>query len=62
VPYIGEHPKYPNVWIATGHYRNGILLSPITGVIVADLVEGKGSGEFDLAPFALTRHQATYTT
>ncbi|GGJ73860.1 glycine oxidase [Anoxybacillus voinovskiensis] len=62
VPYIGEHPHYPNIWIATGHYRNGILLSPITGGIVADLVEGKGSGEFDLAPFSLTRHQATYTT
>ncbi|MCZ0754953.1 glycine oxidase ThiO [Anoxybacillus sp. J5B_2022] len=61
VPYIGEHPHYKNIWIATGHYRNGILLSPITGVIIADLVEGKGSGEFDLAPFSLTRHQATYT-
>jgi glycine oxidase len=57
LPYIGEHPCYPNVWIATGHYRNGILLSPITGVLLADLIEGKGS-EVDLAPFSLTRHQA----
>jgi glycine oxidase len=57
LPYIGEHPRYTNVWIATGHYRNGILLSPITGVLLADLIERKGS-DVDLAPFSLTRNQA----
>ena len=57
LPYIGKHPCYERVWVATGHYRNGILLSPITGVLLADLMEGKES-EFDLAPFSLTRHQA----
>jgi glycine oxidase len=57
LPYIGEHPRHPHIWVATGHYRNGILLSPITGVLLADLIEGKGS-EVDLAPFSLTRHQA----
>lgn len=63
VPYIGEHPHYKNMWIATGHYRNGILLSPITGVLMADLIEGKGSGEIDLAPFSPARHiHATYRT
>ncbi|MBA2874767.1 glycine oxidase ThiO [Thermaerobacillus caldiproteolyticus] len=56
LPYIGVHPEYERVWIATGHYRNGILLSPITGVLVADLIEGKGSGEIDLAPFSVTRN------
>jgi glycine oxidase len=57
LPYIGEHPHYPRVWVATGHYRNGILLSPITGVLLADLVEGKET-DVDLAPFSLTRHLA----
>lgn len=63
LPYIGEHPHYKNMWIATGHYRNGILLSPITGALMADLIEGKGSGEIDLAPFSPARNiHATYTT
>ncbi len=62
LPYIGEHPNYERVWIAAGHYRNGILLSPITGVLVADLIEGKGSGEIDLSPFSLLRNnRVTFT-
>ena len=28
--------------LATGHYRNGVLLAPITGRLVADWVTGKG--------------------
>lgn len=28
----------PNVLVATGHYRNGILMAPITGAIVRDLI------------------------
>jgi glycine/D-amino acid oxidase-like deaminating enzyme len=24
-----------NVWLAYGHYRNGILLTPVTGQLVA---------------------------
>lgn len=41
LPYIGEHPTYKGLFIATGHFRNGILLSPITGEVIADMVEGK---------------------
>lgn len=40
-PYIGKHPELHGLTIATGHFRNGILLSPITGEMVADLIEGK---------------------
>ncbi|OZM57671.1 glycine oxidase ThiO [Lottiidibacillus patelloidae] len=42
-PFIGHHPNSENFIFACGHYRNGILLSPITANIVADLVEGKKS-------------------
>lgn len=28
----------PRVCLATGHYRNGILLAPLTGRLVADMV------------------------
>ncbi|WP_413380194.1 glycine oxidase ThiO [Alkalihalobacillus sp. 1P02AB] len=40
-PFIGQLKQAKNVIFAAGHYRNGILLSPITAKIVADLVEGK---------------------
>src|SRR5262249_5180781 len=28
----------PSVLVAAGHYRNGVLLSPVTGGVIADLV------------------------
>ncbi|WCK55271.1 glycine oxidase ThiO [Aneurinibacillus sp. Ricciae_BoGa-3] len=56
LPYLGRHPKFTNLIVASGHFRNGILLSAITGVIVADLVEGRRTDGIDLAPFALDRH------
>jgi len=36
-PILGASP-YENLSLATGHYRNGILLSPITAKLIADLV------------------------
>ena len=39
-PLIGPLSNYQHVLFATGHYRNGILLSPITAKIVADQVDG----------------------
>jgi glycine oxidase len=30
----------PGVYYATGHYRNGVLLAPLTAKLVADLVTG----------------------
>jgi glycine oxidase len=39
----------PGVFYATGHYRNGVLLSPLTAALVADLVlEGRESSELAL--------------
>lgn len=40
-PLIGQLPGAENVIWATGHYRNGILLSPVTAKLVADLIERK---------------------
>lgn len=40
--------------LATGHYRNGILLSPITAEIVAALVTG-AAPPIDVAPYAPAR-------
>ncbi len=37
LPILGASP-YRNLTVATGHYRNGILLAPITGALIADFV------------------------
>jgi glycine oxidase len=40
LPILGAS-GVPGVYYATGHYRNGVLLAPITAAIVADLIEGR---------------------
>jgi glycine oxidase len=56
LPIIGPIPGWPNVIAATGHYRNGILLGPITGRLVArGIVAGDWSetpSEFSPSRFA----------
>jgi glycine oxidase len=43
-PMVGE-TAIPGVYAALGHYRNGILLAPVTAEMVADeLLDGKVSG------------------
>ena len=41
VPYLTEVPNMQGLYVAAGHYRNGILLAPMTGVYMADILEGK---------------------
>lgn len=43
LPLIGK-TNVPGVWLATGHYRNGILLAPVTAKIVSALVQGRKAG------------------
>ncbi|MEK7667671.1 MAG: FAD-dependent oxidoreductase, partial [Gemmatimonadota bacterium] len=57
-PIIGRDPEVEGLYYATGHGRNGILLGPLTGEIVRDLVV-KGETPFDLAPYAVTRFDTT---
>jgi glycine/D-amino acid oxidase-like deaminating enzyme len=38
IPAIGPSPNLPGLIYATGHFRNGVLLAPLTAAIVADLV------------------------
>jgi glycine oxidase len=44
----------PGVVLATGHYRNGILLAPITAELVRAIVLGKKT-PIDLTPFEAAR-------
>ncbi|HKY21269.1 MAG TPA: glycine oxidase ThiO [Vicinamibacterales bacterium] len=38
LPLIGRSAKIPGLVYATGHYRNGVLLAPLTARAVADLI------------------------
>jgi glycine oxidase len=38
-PLLGPVPGLDNFIVATGHYRNGILLGPVTGLMVKELVK-----------------------
>lgn len=42
LPYIGPAAGHPGLYVAAGHFRNGILLGPITGQHIADLITGEG--------------------
>ncbi len=42
------------LYVATGHYRHGILLAPVTAAHMADVVTGARSA-FDLTPFSPSR-------
>jgi glycine oxidase len=43
LPVLGPVEDVPGLFYATGHYRNGILLAPITGEIIAESMIGRNS-------------------
>jgi glycine oxidase len=54
LPILGAAPGWEGLWVASGHYRNGILLSPITGQLMArSILEGKQAEA--LSPFSPAR-------
>ncbi len=54
LPIIGPDPDVEGLVYATGHYRNGILLAPITAAAVAALAGGSAL-PVDLTPFSPAR-------
>jgi len=50
LPLLGRVAGTPGLVVATGHFRNGILLAPITGTLIADLIV-QGRTAIPLAPF-----------
>ena len=38
LPLVGRSSTMPSVFYATGHYRTGVLLAPLTARLIADLV------------------------
>ncbi|MBL8957831.1 MAG: FAD-dependent oxidoreductase [Myxococcaceae bacterium] len=53
LPIIGEGPM-PGVHLATGHFRNGILLAPITAALISRRLHGEATG-VDINPFRFDR-------
>ncbi len=54
LPLLGPLPSSPNQFIASGHYRNGILLAPATAQVMAQIVSGEPPA-VDLSYFAPSR-------
>jgi glycine oxidase len=66
LPLLGAHPNKPRHFVATGHFRNGILLAPATAHVMADLllhnahhvastVRSNALGAIDLSAFSPAR-------
>ena len=49
-PYLGRLPNLENGWIAAGHFRDGLLLSTGTAVVMSQLIRGV-SPDINLEPF-----------
>ena len=47
LPLIGPSRSVQGLWIAGGHFRDGILLGPLTGHLVAELMQNHAT-PFDL--------------
>jgi len=53
LPILGETAT-PGYYVATGHFRDGILLAPITAEVMTAVIEGRNPA-YDLAPFRPAR-------
>jgi len=53
LPILGE-TSVTGYFVATGHYRDGVLLAPITAQVMTNVILGKSSG-FNLVPFSPAR-------
>ena len=53
LPILGETAT-PGYYVATGHFRDGILLAPMTAQVMAGVITGGGC-DYDLEPFSPAR-------
>jgi glycine oxidase len=61
LPVIGKISQADNLFVATAHYRNGVLLAPITAKIMADAVVENRYSEF-ISPFGPQRFRVAGST
>jgi glycine oxidase len=46
LPILGAFPAIKNLFVATAHYRNGILLAPLTAKILVDKIVGNAESKY----------------
>jgi glycine oxidase len=56
LPILGSTPT-PGYFVATGHFRDGILLAPVTAKLMGEIMTGR-TPEFDLSAFASARFRS----
>jgi glycine oxidase len=54
LPYLGPLPGIKNAFVAAGHFRTGLYLSPATAVVMSQLMLGE-QPQIDLSPFRVGR-------
>lgn len=58
LPFLGNVPGLDGLYVAAGHFRNGVLLSAITGQLMRELLTGQ-TPSVDLTPFSVERTMKT---
>jgi glycine oxidase len=54
MPFLGPVTSIPGLWVASGHYRNGVALAPITAKLMSQWMIGN-EPEMDMSAFAVNR-------
>ncbi len=54
LPFLGPVPGVHGLWVASGHYRNGVALAPITAKVMSDWITGQ-EPEMDMSAFRVNR-------
>jgi glycine oxidase len=57
-PVIGRVPGCNDVFVAAGHFKKGVMMAPVTGKILADLITA-GSTELSIEPLDPGRFQGS---
>jgi D-amino-acid dehydrogenase len=57
LPIIGAAPRHKRLWFAFGHAHHGLTLGPVTGRLVAEMIEGR-QPFVDPAPYRPERFTA----
>ncbi|HEY2251317.1 MAG TPA: glycine oxidase ThiO [Planctomycetaceae bacterium] len=58
LPYLGRVSHTDNLFVATGHFRAGLQLSPVTAFVMTQLLLGREPA-VPLEPYAADRHRST---
>ncbi len=54
LPYLGPVDGQPGLWVASGHYRNGVVLAPATADIMSRWIMGD-QPQIDMSDFRVNR-------